>query len=214
MNIVLLGAPGSGKGYVSSYLKQQFGFNHISTGELIRANIKNKTELGRYAEEIIARGELLPDDVIMKIIKQELQKCQNGNNIFDGFPRTLNQAKLLQDIANVDMAIYIDVPFEMIIKRVASRRVCATCGTMQISQDANGKCEKCGGELVQRDDDKPEVVSRRLKVYRDQTAPLINFYQNKNNLIKVDNSGSADYLFAQIDSIVKDMSRWNNDLQN
>lgn len=202
MNIVLLGKPGAGKGYVSDYLKNKYGFVHISTGELCRKSIKENTELGKLVDEYISRGNLVPSNIILEMLKQELSKNQGKNIILDGFPRTIDQAEALQSIVNVDVVIEVDVPDSLILKRIAGRRVCPTCSKVYSRNDApSGICLNCNIKLVARKDDDVNIAKQRLKTYETETKPLIDYYKDK--IIKLDNSGAfKDTIFA-IDSIAK-----------
>lgn len=189
--IVLIGAPGSGKGTASKRLKSDLGLMHISTGDVLRENVKNGTELGKQAKSYMDSGALVPDEVIINMVKVLIdgEAAQNGV-IFDGFPRTISQAEALDKMLEekgmkVDVALNIEVPFEEIEKRMANRRTCSVCGAIY-SLDFNppkveGVCD-CGGELIQRDDEKPEVVKGRLATYKAQSAPLVEYYEKAGNL--------------------------------
>ena len=181
MNLIMLGAPGSGKGTMAKFIAQDFELPHISTGDICRENIKNQTEIGKQAKAIIDRGELVPDEITIKIVENRLKEddCKNGF-ILDGFPRNVNQAKALEKFASIDRVILLDVPNEEIERRIAGRRACKECGEIYNTETYNKEtCAKCGGQLYQRDDDKLETVRNRLEVYEKQTAPLIDFYQDK-----------------------------------
>ena len=189
--IVLIGAPGSGKGTASKRLKADLGLLHISTGDVLRENVKNGTELGRRAKEYMDSGALVPDEVIINMVKELLDGPSASNGvIFDGFPRTISQAEALDKMLEekgmkVKSALNIEVPFEEIEKRMANRRTCSACGAIY-SLDFNppkveGKCD-CNGDLMQREDEKPEVVQGRLATYKTQSAPLVDYYNNMGNL--------------------------------
>lgn len=184
MKLVLLGPPGSGKGTYSSRIAKEFEIPHISTGDLLREEVKKGTELGERAKEYMNRGELVPNEIVLEILKQRLQQpdCERGF-ILDGFPRNLEQAKILGTIATIDLVIYLDVPDEIIIERLSNRRICRECGAIynlkSMPPKVPGKCDVCGSELYQRDDDKPETIKNRLEVYREQTKPLIDHYKEK-----------------------------------
>ena len=188
MFIVLLGAPGSGKGTAGKIIAEDLKLAHISTGDLFRENLKNETELGKEAKKYMDKGELVPDEVTIKMLKDRLNSddVENGA-VLDGFPRTGVQAvsldKMLGEMnAKVDMALNIDVPFEEIVERIANRRSCKNCGEIYNvvfnPPKQEGICDKCGGELYQREDQKPEVVENRLKVYSETAEELINHYKN------------------------------------
>lgn len=189
MFIVLLGAPGSGKGTVGKILAENLKLAHISTGDLFRENLKNETELGKEAKSYMDKGELVPDEITVRMLEKRMEETDVENGaILDGFPRTENQAvvldKLLESKGNkVDMALNIDVPFDEIVERIANRRSCKGCSEIYNvvfnPPKQEGKCDKCGGELYQREDQKPEVVQNRLEVYRNTAEELIKYYENK-----------------------------------
>ena len=181
MNLIMLGAPGSGKGTMAKLIAKDFELPHISTGDIFRENIKNQTEIGKQAKAIMDKGELVPDEITIKIVENRLKEddCKEGF-ILDGFPRNLIQAKALEKFAKIDRVILLDVPNEEIERRIAGRRACRDCGEIYNTETYDKTtCAKCGGELYQRDDDKLETVRNRLEVYEKQTAPLIDFYQDK-----------------------------------
>jgi adenylate kinase len=180
-NIILLGAPGAGKGSQATKISTAYGIPHISTGDILRRNIKEQTELGKMAKVFIDKGQLVPDEVVIGIVKSRLDEDDAKNGyILDGFPRTIAQAEALDKVASIDFVINIVVPFEVIEERLTGRRVCL-CGATYHTSTLNGLdvCEKCGQKLFIRDDDKIETVKERLKVYQNQTAPLIEYYQKK-----------------------------------
>lgn len=192
MFIVLLGAPGSGKGTVGKILAENLKLAHISTGDLFRENLKNETELGKEAKTYMDKGELVPDEITVRMLEKRMEEedVKNGA-ILDGFPRTQNQAivldKLLESKGNkVDMALNIEVPFDEIVERIANRRSCKGCSAIYNivfnPPKQENICDKCGGELYQREDQKPEVVQNRLEVYKNTSEELINYYKNKNVL--------------------------------
>jgi adenylate kinase len=208
MKIIMLGAPGAGKGTQAKRIAAKYNVPHISTGDIFRANIKNNTELGQKAKAFMDKGELVPDSLVLDLIMDRFTEddCKNGY-VLDGFPRTIPQAEALSDAlkANgekVDFAINIDVPDENIINRMGGRRACVGCGaTYHIQFNApkvEGVCDACGEKLILRDDDKPETVKNRLNVYHTQTQPLIDFYEKAGVLVNIDGTQDMDKVFADI----------------
>lgn len=192
MRIILLGAPGAGKGTVSEVISEKIGMPTISTGDIIRAALKNGTPLGLRAKEYVVKGELVPDAIVIDIIRERLaaSDCANGY-VLDGFPRTIVQAQELEDMGiHIDKVINLEVPDEMIEERLAGRRVCKGCGTTYHVDykppRAEGVCDKCGGVVEARADDALETVKKRLKVYHDQTEPLKEFYGKLGRLVMID----------------------------
>ena len=212
MKIIMLGAPGAGKGTQAKKIAAQYSIPHISTGDIFRANIKNNTELGQKAKTYMDKGELVPDslvvDLIMDIFKEA--DCANGY-VLDGFPRTIPQAEALDNAlkANgekVDFAINVEVPDENIINRMSGRRACVGCGaTYHIKYNptkVEGVCDACGEKLILRDDDKPETVKNRLSVYHEQTQPLIDYYNKAGVLAEVDGTKDMEDVFKDIVNIL------------
>ena len=201
MNIILLGAPGAGKGTQATRISEKFGLPHISTGDIFRDNIKRQTEIGMLAKSYTDKGQLVPDEVTCEIVKGRLQNadCKDGY-LLDGFPRNLFQAEELDKFSKVDAVINIDIDLSLLMDRLCGRRVCKECGESYHVNFLNGRttCEKCGGELYQRKDDNEETVGNRLNVYSEQTAPLIKFYTEKGVLRNVNGVGSIEEVFARI----------------
>ena len=201
MNIILLGAPGAGKGTLASKLVDNYAFPHISTGDIFRENIKNQTEIGLLAKSYIDKGQLVPDEVTCKIVENRINKsdCKDGY-MLDGFPRTLVQAEALDKITKIDLVINIDVDFSLIMGRICGRRVCKACGetyhTSKIGDSTT--CAKCGGELYQRKDDNPETVQSRLDVYTAQTTPLIEYYKKKGLLFSVVGNTTPEDVYEKV----------------
>ena len=212
MKIIMLGAPGAGKGTQAKMIAEKCGIPHISTGDIFRANIKNGTELGAKAKEYMDKGLLVPDELVCDLVVDRIQQadCEKGY-ILDGFLRTIPQAEALENALNaieqkLDYAIDIDVPDENIINRMSGRRACVGCGaTYHVlfnPTKVEGKCDVCGESLILRDDDKPETVKKRLDVYHTQTQPLIDFYTERKVLVEVDGTQSMDKVFDDIMKIL------------
>lgn len=212
MKIIMLGAPGAGKGTQAKKIAEKYAIPHISTGDIFRSNIKNGTELGKKAKEYMDKGLLVPDELVCDLVVDRIQQddCKNGY-ILDGFPRTIPQAQALEDALTkigqkLDYAIDIEVPDENIIRRMSGRRSCPKCGAIyhvvNNPPKKEGICDVCGTELVFRADDKEETVRNRLDVYHTQTQPLIDFYKERGVLQEVDGTKSMDDVFGQIVSII------------
>ena len=200
MKLIFLGPPGAGKGTQAERIAERYGLAHISTGDMLRAEMREGTDLGRAAQGYISRGELVPDDVIIGMVKTRIQQpdCVQGF-LFDGFPRTVAQADALSTICEIDRVINIDVPFERLVARISGRRMCPDCGAAyHVSSYADANCAKCGGKLYQRDDDKEETVQNRLRVYEAQTQPLIDYYASRNMLSTVNGDQAIDAVAQQI----------------
>jgi len=208
----MLGAPGAGKGTQAKMIADKYSIPHISTGDIFRANIKNGTELGMEAKKYMDEGKLVPDELTVRILLDRVAKddCKNGY-VLDGFPRTIPQAEVLDEELTklgdkIDYAINVDVPDENIVNRMSGRRACVTCGAtyhiVHIPPKTAGICDKCGSELILRDDDAPETVLKRLGVYHEQTQPLIDFYENKKVLRTVDGTVDSAEVFKQITDIL------------
>lgn len=206
MNIVLLGAPGAGKGTQAAKLVEDCGLCHISTGDILRAAVKNQTPLGVKAKGFMDAGELVPDDLIIDLMKERIQQPDTEKGvILDGFPRTTTQAVALDTMLAelerpLNAALLIDVDFEVIVKRLTSRRMCKECGHIGTAADA--QCPACGGEMYQRDDDKPETIQKRLDVYENQTAPLVEYYRGKELLKSVDGDRPVDEVYADVKELL------------
>ena len=206
MNIILLGAPGAGKGTQAVRISEKYELPHISTGDIFRDNIKRGTEIGLLAKSYTDKGQLVPDEVTCKIVEGRLKEkdCEKGY-LLDGFPRNLFQAQELDKFSKVDAVINIDIDLSLLMDRLCGRRVCKECGKSYHVNFLGGKtvCDKCGGQLYQRKDDNEETVGNRLKVYSEQTAPLIDYYKNKGVLIDIDGVGTIDEVFARIVAALK-----------
>ncbi|MBR3811860.1 MAG: adenylate kinase [Agathobacter sp.] len=212
MKIIMLGAPGAGKGTQAKQIAAKYEIPHISTGDIFRANIKNGTELGKKAKEYMDQGALVPDELTCDLVMDRIAQddCERGF-VLDGFPRTIPQAEALTNALNkigqsMDYAIDVDVPDENIVNRMGGRRACLNCGaTYHIvfnPTKVEGVCDACGSQTVLRDDDKPETVLKRLSVYHDQTQPLINYYRESNILKTVDGTKPLEEVFSDIVAIL------------
>ena len=212
MKIIMLGAPGAGKGTQAKMIAAKYNIPHISTGDIFRANIKNGTELGAKAKEYMDKGLLVPDELVVDLVIDRFREpdCKNGY-VLDGFPRTIPQAEALDKALtaigeSVDYAINVEVPDENIVRRMGGRRACVGCGAtyhiVYSPTKVEGKCDTCGGDLIIRDDDKPETVQNRLAVYHEQTQPLIDYYTNKGIIAEVDGTQDMNDVFAAIVKIL------------
>lgn len=213
MKIVMLGAPGAGKGTQAIKIAEKYEIPHISTGDIFRANIKAGTELGKKAKEYMDQGLLVPDELTTNLVVDRIQQedCKNGY-VLDGFPRTIPQAECLTEALaalndKLDFALNVDVKDEVIVNRMSGRRACPKCGAtyhiefMPPAQE--GICDTCGTELIQRDDDAPETVQKRLTVYHEMTQPLIDYYENEKILVSVDGSKDLNEVFADVVRILE-----------
>lgn len=220
MNIILMGPPGAGKGTQAEKLAREFSIVHISTGDIFRNAIKEGTEMGKKAKEYLDKGVLVPDEIVVGIVKERLEKpdCEDGV-LFDGFPRTVEQAEALDEALQelnmkIDAAVMIEVAEEELITRLTGRRVCQNCNTTYHVKFNPPKvrniCDHCGGELYQRSDDTLDTVKERLSVYRKQTMPILEYYQRKGLCISVDGSQSIDQVFSEIVQNLKKIKREAN----
>ena len=206
MRLVLLGAPGSGKGSLAALLKESLKVSHISTGDLLREEIKNKTALGQKAKSYIDQGALVPDELVTALVENRLKSIQGGY-LLDGFPRTKIQAEDLNKIllslkTPLDCAVYLEASLPVIIDRLSGRRVCKSCGALYHIRNKppkkDGVCDLCGGALYQRPDDNEATVQERMKVYLESTKPIIRYYQNQNRLVTVNSDQDSDELHRAI----------------
>lgn len=216
MKIIMLGAPGAGKGTQAKMIADKYNVPHISTGDIFRANIKNGTELGLEAKKYMDQGMLVPDELTVKILLDRVSQADCGNGyVLDGFPRTIPQAEVLENALNeindhIDYAIDVNVPDENIVRRMSGRRACLSCGAtfhiVHVPPKEEGICDRCGKELILRDDDRPETVEKRLAVYHEQTQPLIDFYSVKGILRTVDGTVDMMDVFEEITKILGEMA--------
>ncbi|WP_010529008.1 adenylate kinase [Lentibacillus jeotgali] len=213
MNLILMGLPGAGKGTQAEKINEAYHIPHISTGDMFRLAIKEGTELGQKAKEYMDQGALVPDDVTIGIVKERLGRddCKNGF-LLDGFPRTVAQAKSLQALLeemddSIDYVLHVDVPEEDLVERLAGRRICPTCGaTYHVTHNPpqkEGICDNDGSKLMQREDDQAETVKNRLNVNLEQMKPLLDFYHDKGNLVKIDGDQEIDHVFKDIQSAIE-----------
>jgi len=209
MRLVFVGPPGVGKGTYAAAVSQRFGIPHVSTGDMIRDEIKRGSELGRKLKEYVEKGALVPDEVVTEMVRERLNRedCKRGF-ILDGYPRTLKQAEELDRITAIDLVLNFVAPDEVIIDRISRRRVCRVCGAIYhvkyMPPKVPGVCDKCGGPLYQREDDEPEVVVRRLEVYRRQFAPIIEYYRRRGILLDVDASEQAEIVVPRVLKLLED----------
>ncbi len=208
MKLILLGAPGAGKGTQATRISDKYNLPHISTGDILRKNIKEGTKLGIEAKSYIDAGKLVPDEVVINIVKDRLQQadCKNGF-ILDGFPRTCPQAEALDKVTKIDAVINIAVDPALIVNRITGRRMCACGESYHISMGIGDTCPKCGSKLYQRDDDKEETVKERMQVYENQTAPLIDYYTAKGLVVDVDGGKPLNEVFEQISKVINDYNK-------
>ena len=207
-NFIFLGPPGAGKGSLAVKVAEDYKIPHISTGDIFRANIKAQTPLGVKVKAIIDSGSLVSDELTFELVKDRLAQddCKNGY-ILDGFPRTIPQAEMLEGLVSDVKVVNFEIQDEIVIRRLSTRRVCKACGAnfnvLTLPPKVEGVCDKCGGELYQRDDDKQESIMHRMDVYREQTEPLINFYKGKGKITDLDASIETDVLLGKFKEIFK-----------
>ncbi len=203
MKLVIFGPPSAGKGTQAQKLSKKYGIPQVATGDLLRKAVADKTPLGLKVKSFLDQGKLGPDDLIVQLIKERVAKPDSENGyLLDGFPRTMGQAKELEKMTSIDLVLNIVVDFEALVERAVGRRTCPKCSAVyhiKFNPPMNeGICEKCGSKLIQRDDDKEDTVRNRLKVYMEQTAPLIEYYRKKGKLVDIDGSGGIDAVFTQM----------------
>jgi len=212
MKIIMLGAPGAGKGTQAKMIAEKYGIPHVSTGDIFRANIKNGTNLGKEAKKYMDQGQLVPDELTVRLLLDRVAQpdCADGY-VLDGFPRTIPQAEVLDQALtergeSIDYAIDVEVPDEAIVRRMSGRRACLSCGAtyhiVYAPAKKDGVCDRCGADLVLRDDDKPETVQKRLDVYHSQTQPLIAYYREQGKLASVDGTKDLEDVFQAIIKIL------------
>lgn len=217
LNLILMGLPGAGKGTQAEKIVEKYNIPHISTGDMFRLAIKEGTALGKEAKSYMDQGELVPDEVTIGIVRERLSKpdCKNGF-LLDGFPRTIAQADALENLLSdmedhIDYVLHIDVPKDQLIERLTGRRICPTCGaTYHVvfnPPEEEGKCDHDGSELIQREDDQPETVKKRIEVNMEQTQPLLDFYRDKDYLVSFEGDKDINDVFTEIDKVLGDLSK-------
>jgi len=212
MKLVIFGPPSAGKGTQAQKLSKQYSVPQVATGDLLRKAVADKTPLGLKIKSYLDQGKLGPDEVIVQLIKERVAKpdCKNGF-LLDGFPRTMGQAKELERMTDIDLVLSIVVDFDALVERAVGRRTCPKCSAVyhiKFNPPMNeGVCEKCGSRLIQRDDDKEETVRNRLKIYQEQTAPLIEYYRKKGKLVDIDGSGGIDAVYSQMVKAISNMKK-------
>ncbi|VVC00133.1 Adenylate kinase [uncultured archaeon] len=210
MNLILLGPPGTGKGTIAEFIRQRFGFAHISTGDLLREEVANVTPIGKKIAEIMASGRLVDDAVVLSVLEGKIASMNGKPFVLDGYPRNLGQAKMLEELlerlrVKMDLALEIDSSEEVIVKRLSSRRQCSKCRRiygLDVPSMVQGICDDCGAPTFLRDDDKPEVVKKRLLVYSEATRPLIDFYSGKKILKKINGNRTLQEIFSDVEGLL------------
>jgi adenylate kinase len=209
LNLVVLGKQGAGKGTQSQLLCERYGLIHISTGDILRAAVQNGTPLGLQVKSILDAGQLVSDDLVNQLVEDRFTAPDAAPGaVLDGFPRNIDQAQALERIlgaSGVRLCIYIDLPDALVMQRLSSRRVCQECGTTYVESDIaaiSGTCEVCGGDVVQRSDDKPEAIQHRLEAFQRDTFPLLSFYEQRNLLVKVNGDQSVEKVAADMDELI------------
>ncbi len=206
-HLLIIGPPGSGKGTQAARVAERLGLKHLSTGDILREAVKEQTELGLKAKAYMEKGELVPDELMLALIAEELDRLSGAGWILDGFPRTMPQAEALEKMLDereegIDRVVLVDVDYEVIVRRLTSRRVCPSCNAVYNIETKkpreDNRCDNCGTELIIRPDDREETVRNRLKVYDEQTAPVVDFYRNKGNLVTVKGEGDIEEITAEI----------------
>jgi len=212
MRLVIFGPPSAGKGTQAQKLSKQYGVPQVATGDLLRKAVADKTPLGLKVKSYLDQGKLGPDELIVQLIKERVAKpdCKKGF-LLDGFPRTMGQAKELERMTDIDLVLSIVVDFESLVERAVGRRTCPKCSAVyhiKFNPPMNeGECEKCGSKLIQRDDDREDTVRNRLKVYQEQTAPLIEYYRKKGKLVDIGGSGGIDAVYSQMVKAISNIKR-------
>ena len=199
MNILLIGAPGSGKGTLSQKLSKKYNLKHLSTGDLFRAEIAEGTERGKILQDAMQKGLLAPSDILLEVMQKQLSQAEYQDNVLlDGFGKTLDEAKELDKFYNIDKVIFLDVEYSQLLERILKRRICGECGFVTTVDESNDICEKCGSKLISRIDDNEETFKKRYEVFLKQTMPIVNYFDQKNMLVRIDANGSIENNFYKI----------------
>lgn len=199
MNILLIGAPGSGKGTLSQKLSKKYNLKHLSTGDLFRAEIAEGTERGKILQDAMQKGLLAPSDILLEVMQKQLSQAEYQDNVLlDGFGKTLDEAKELDKFYNIDKVIFLDVDYSQLLDRILKRRICGECGFVTTVDESNDICEKCGSKLISRIDDNEETFKKRYEVFLKQTMPIVNYFDQKNMLVRIDANGSIENNFYKI----------------
>ena len=199
MNILLIGAPGSGKGTLSQKLSKKYNLKHLSTGDLFRAEIAEGTERGKILQDAMQKGLLAPSDILLEVMQKQLSQAEYQDNVLlDGFGKTLDEAKELDKFYNIDKVIFLDVDYSQLLDRILKRRICGECGFVTTVDESNDICDKCGSKLISRIDDNEETFKKRYEVFLKQTMPIVNYFDQKNMLVRIDANGSIENNFYKI----------------
>ena len=208
MNILLIGAPGSGKGTLSQKLSKKYNLKHLSTGDLFRAEIAEGTERGKILQDAMQKGLLAPSDILLEVMQKQLSQAEYQDNVLlDGFGKTLDEAKELDKFYNIDKVIFLDVDYSQLLDRILKRRICGECGFVTTVDESNDICEKCGSKLISRIDDNEETFKKRYEVFLKQTMPIVNYFDQKNMLVRIDANGSIENNFYKICSEIGNKSK-------
>lgn len=202
VNLVLLGGPGAGKGTQAEKLVRDRVLEHLATGDILREEVEKETELGLEAKRYMDRGDLVPDELVVDMVQKKINR--DKGYLFDGFPRTIDQADALKEVVELDLVLYIKIDSEEAVRRLSARRVCSDCGRIYNKNfkkpEQEGICDECGGELYRRDDDKPEVIRDRFETFLDETAPLIDYYSDKGLLVEINGEQGPDEVYEEVKS--------------